>query len=548
MKNINKFLAGTLCALTVVSCQDLDTEYLGGYVTTDQKGEVLEKNPDMALAGVTAIYSNYNQYGQVYDEHFDFGYPALMMGMDIQGMDFVGKNSGYNWMNEWESFSRANPQGVPTSMMWYHVYKNLKVANDVIATINPETENSQLKFYLAQSLAMRAFGYFNLAQTYQFTYVGNESKPCVPIITDVNAEEAGTNGAPRATVQEVYDQIMADLNTAVTLFEGTNLTPSQVIDSKPKRMIDIAVAYGLRARVNLVMNKWSDAAADAKKAIELFGGRPYTRAEVSRPAFSNIDDPSWMWGIAVAETDRVVTIGICNFPSFMGTFTGSGYSVYGAWKWCGKVLYDAIPSTDVRKGWFIDENYTSPNIDAQMQAFINKYICPDPAKLTYGKDNSNYIMPYTQVKFAPYNNVVGGSTNANDIPLMRIEEMHYIYAEATAMGGNLAGAKSYLEEFVKTYRDPTFASAASSAEDFQNEVWYQRRMEFWGEGLSYFDIMRLKKGIDRRGCLFPEAYTYDIPYGSDVMIYCIPEGEITANKMISQKDNNESGSQPKPVI
>ena len=34
MKNINKILAGTFCALSVVSCQDLDTEYLGDYVTT----------------------------------------------------------------------------------------------------------------------------------------------------------------------------------------------------------------------------------------------------------------------------------------------------------------------------------------------------------------------------------------------------------------------------------------------------------------------------------------------------------------------------------
>lgn len=546
MKNINKILVGTFCALAAVSCQDLDSEYLGAYVTTDQKGNVLEENPDMALAGVTAIYSNYNLYGLVYDNHFDFGYPALMMGMDLQGIDFICKNSGYNWMSNWESFNTANPQGRPTNMMWYHVYKNLKVANDVISTIATDTENPQLKFFLAQALAMRAFDYFVLAQTYQFTYVGNESKPCVPIITDVNAEEAGLNGAPRATVQEVYEQILSDINTSITLFEGTNVTPVQVIDSKPKRMIDIAVAHGLRARINLVMNKWSEAAADAKDAIELFSGRPYTLSEVSRPAFSNIEDSSWMWGIAVAETDRVVTTGICNFPSFMGTFTSSGYNVYGAWKWCSESLYNSIPATDVRKGWFLDEDYTSGNIDAQMQSFVNKYV--NKEKLTYGADNSNYIMPYTQVKFAPYNNVVGGTTNACDIPMMRVEEMHYIYAEATAMSGNPSGAKTYLENFVKTYRNPAYSTSATSAEDLQNEIWNQRRVEFWGEGLSYFDIMRLKKNIDRRGAKFPEEFTYNIDYGSDVMIYCIPEGEITANKMISQDDNNPSGTKPDPVI
>jgi len=30
-----------------------------------------------------------------------------------------------------------------------------------------------------------------------------------------------------------------------------------------------------------------------------------------------------------------------------------------------------------------------------------------------------------------------------------------------------------------------------------NEVWWQRRVEFWGEGLATFDIKRLEKGIIR---------------------------------------------------
>lgn len=546
MKNINKFLVGSFCAMAAVSCQDLDTEYLGGYVTTDQKENTLEKNPDMAFAGVTAIFSNYNQYALVYSSHYDFGYPAIMMGLDLQGMDMAAKNSGYNWMAYWEGFTACNPNGVPTSMMWYHIYKNLKVVNDLLATISPETENDDLKYYRAQGLAMRAFGYFNLAQTYQFTYVGNETKPCVPIITDVNSAECAANGAPRATVQEVYDQILTDLNDAIALLGSTPVTAEDVIDSKPKRMVSLAVAYGLRARVNLVMNKWAEAAEDAKNAIQNFDGRPYTMTEVSSPSFNTLDDAAWMWGFAIAETDRVVTTGICNFPSFMGSFNSSGYITYGAWKWCSKSLYESIPTRDVRKGWFLDEDYLSNNIPTQWQAYLDNYVNAD--KLTYEQDNSNYIMPYTQVKFAPYNDVLGQTTNACDIPLMRVEEMYYIYAEATAMGGNAAAAKSFLEDFVKTYRNPGYSTTASTAAELQDEIWHERRMEFWGEGLSYFDIMRLKKDINRVGAAFPSAWTYNIPYGSAAMIYCIPNAEIQTNKQISESDNNPSASKPTPVI
>ena len=40
--------------------------------------------------------------------------------------------------------------------------------------------------------------------------------------------------------------------------------------------------------------------------------------------------------------------------------------------------------------------------------------------------------------------------NCNDLCYMRAEEMWLIEAEALAMGGNIAGGKSLLEEFVKT--------------------------------------------------------------------------------------------------
>lgn len=83
---------------------------------------------------------------------------------------------------------------------------------------------------------------------YQHTYKGNESKPCVPLITNENANEAAANGCARSTVQEVYDQIMSDLNKAVSLLENTDKTRGT-----DKRYISKEVAYGLRARVNLTM-------------------------------------------------------------------------------------------------------------------------------------------------------------------------------------------------------------------------------------------------------------------------------------------------------
>ncbi len=72
--------------------------------------------------------------------------------------------------------------------------------------------------------------------------------------------------------------------------------------------------------------------------------------------------------------------------------------------------------------------------------------------------------------------------------------MILIRAEALAMGGNPGTGKSVLENFVKTYRDPSYICPVSDAKGIQDEVWYQRRVELWGgEGFSLFDVKRLKK-------------------------------------------------------
>ena len=122
---------------------------------------------------------------------------------------------------------------------------------------------------------------------------------------------------------------------------------------------------------------------------------------------------------------------------------------------------------------------------------------------------------------------------------MRVEEMYYIVAEAEAQ----SGSTTTLTNFVKTYRDPSFAPSG----DAKEVVWNQRRVEFFGEGLSYFDLQRLKKPVDRRGGGYEPDMVFNIPADDAARIYPIPMSEINANKLISDADNNPTASLPKPV-
>ncbi|MDR0982173.1 MAG: RagB/SusD family nutrient uptake outer membrane protein [Culturomica sp.] len=533
MIRIKKYtvLYSALVALFMTSCVDMDTKPNAAFVTSEQKEDVYESNPDMVKASVTGITSLFSIYGNSSSvilgslRHSDIGYGSIMLSTDSRGMDFVSESTGYNWFSGGVEFSDNLKTSDETYMIWMTIYNQLNATRLITSVIDPATDNEELQFYLAQALTIRAFDYFTLAQLYQFNYVGHEDALCVPIITEKNADDVAVNGAARATVRAVYDTIMSDLNKAVELLESSS------VERDDKRYVNKAVAYGLRARVNLTMQNWDAAAADAKKAIDESGATPYTIAQVQRPAFSDIEDNSWMWGILIAETDRVVTSGIVNFPSHMGSLN-YGYASVGAWRRVSEALYNSIPASDVRKGWFLDGDKKSANLNPAEQSYIV---------------NTAGAPAYTQVKYAPYKGELYTSENACDIPLMRIEEMYLILAEAQAMGGDPATGKTTLENFVKTYRNPSYTCTASTPEGVQDAVWYQRRLELWGEGLSYYDIMRLKKGIDRRGAGFQAEYVFNIPAEDNILIYRIPEREEQTNPLISDADNNPATSTPSPV-
>lgn len=532
MNKYSKYFLSALVAATTVGCNDLDTEPMGQYLTSDEKSEAIASNPDLAKAGVVAISTTFYQWAQIITNetvHTDYGWPSVMLAMDSRGADMVSSDLGYNWYSTNAQMADCTDNSYLTRFAWYTLYKQILSCNTVLAPMPEEITDPTTKYYAAQALAARAWAYTQLAQLYQHTYLTNPSAACVPLITEKNSDEAADAGCARNTVEEVYAQIMDDLNNAVNYLEASGMSGEDVIDTGAKRFISTGTAYGLRARVNLLMGKWAEAASDAQNAISKSGATPYTIAEAGQPTFTDLSDHSWMWGIYVGESDRVVTTGICNWPSHLGSLN-YGYASVGGWRAIAKNLYASIPSTDVRKGWFIDGDGQSANLTAQQQRYI---LAQSP-------------LPYTQVKFAPYQGVLGTSNNACDVPLMRVEEMYLILAEAKGMTSAADGAQ-VLNDFVKTYRNPSYNYTATTSEALRDEVWHQRRIELWGEGMSMYDVVRLRKGIDRRGGGWESQWVYNIEPGAQINVLPIPQAEINANPMISEGQNNQAVPTPTPV-
>jgi hypothetical protein len=131
---------------------------------------------------------------------------------------------------------------------------------------------------------------------------------------------------------------------------------------------------------------------------------------------------------------------------------------------------------------------------------------------------------------------------------MRVEEMILIQAEGLAKSGNEAQAKSILENFVKTYRDPSY-SADAGGRTLADEIWFQRRVELWGEGFFMSDAKRLGKPIVRihsadsktNGSNIPEAWQFNISPDNAYLNMRFPTTEMNNNRGIV---DNQGGTQP----
>ena len=457
MKITNKYLLFASAVLMFTSC-DLDKEMEGQYIGGEQNENIIEQRPNMTVAAVNGMAAKLNAFATVSTaenpDHNDFGIAAVHQTWEQSGQDMPCSTSGYNWFGTAQNYSDRLYTSSLDELIWKTFYNHMDAANKVLL-LTENTEDPDMLIYRGQAFAARAYDYLNLAQAYQFTYAGHENSLCVPIVTEnMTEEEKQTN--PRATVQQVYEQILSDLNQAIELLTGYE-------NGTNKDKIDEAVAYGLRARANLLMQKWADAAKDAEKAIA--GGTPQTLQQVSTPTFNSASASSWLWGVLITPDNDVVTTGIINWPSHLCSLTGNGYTTLtGTFRYVSSALYDQIPDTDIRKQWFISPEGTSTLVD-------NATVDGTPVIEYFG------LAPYTNVKFGAYQDVMGNTTNSQDWPLMRVEEMYLIKAEGEAMSGNLPTAKQTLENFVKTYRNPSYVCNASSAEAMQDEIWLQRRME-----------------------------------------------------------------------
>lgn len=466
--------------LILVSC---DKEFLDTVPESTINSDQLATSASANQALVSGIYSALRSYGlAIGGNHEDYGHKSVLSAMDMMSNDMLMTKSSwygsfYNYLGRQQTNSRSR-------LVWNTYYPQIKSANIVINAIPATTADEKLKIIRGQAIALRGYFYFMLARTYGPTYVGNESKLCVPLYFEPTLE-----GKARSTVSEVYIQIENDLKESIDLLMKYKRSNNDSVDK--------TVAQAFLADVYLEMGKYSEAA---------------NMAHLAKQDYTLLNETEWFSGFSVTKTNETMwgatlnsSIGtfVANFFGHFDNTNPSGYAGgLGVYKNIDKKLYNSISNTDFRKKAFVSPNGSSlyPNL-------------PE----------------YANIKFRD------PTINAGSYIYLRSSEMFYIEAEALARSGNETTAKQVLYEITIT-RDPAYILSTNSGADLINEIILQKRIELWGEGCAWYDMKRLGVGLSRDylGTNHPAFGKFNISAGDNKFIFQMPQAEMDANPLIVQ--------------
>lgn len=518
--------------LLLAGCSDInDIMTESGDISTDEVKRTLKANPARFEAELKGLFTMGFIPGQTEPSDDDCGIFTIFITDDCAGPDMVTNFDGSNWFNYSARFDDRIRDSRTNAIIFFTGYKVIGAANSLIKKFDVNDNTEQAKTFVGNAKAMRAYMYLLLAPHYQRSYIVDKTAPCLPLVTDQTPEDK----APAlSSVETIYNQIISDLTEAKELLANYK--------RPDKRYFNNAVICGLLARTYLAMGDYSKALQFSQEAIETTDAKPASIADVSKPTFCNASEQNWMWG-AILTNEDVAPRGLATSTSQLCSFLKYGYTtVTQNYRDINVLLYKKISDTDVRKEWWIAPIKPNSLTPAQSNSHLKG--------LEWTEDNQtlkeNEIIlgrlpsklpfrAFTNIKFGMKEGV-GADRFNNDIPLMRIEEMHLIKAEALAMTDKTSEAKQELESLIKTYRDPQYAVSATTKEQLQNEVWLQRRIELWGEGFSLYDVMRLQKPIIKiQGGVWtnmPSAYWFNIKANEHIMHYPIVLKEMNNNANI----------------
>lgn len=417
-----------LAGVSLVSCK----KYLDEKPNNAIASEDAIVDAGSARAAITGAYDRVQGY-------YAANYPTLGT-ITADNVVFNGTLSEYLQLDQ----NAIPTDNVITVATYQGIYKAINSANSVIAALpgvsDPTLTATEKSKILGEAYFIRALSYFDLARGWGGVQL--QLKP-----TD---NLSGLKGVKRSTLDQTYDQVLADLTQAEQLLPEDNTTRNRAQKS---------TARALRARLHLYRKQWADAETYASQVIS------NTKYTLVKP-----------------------------YKTFFTAPFGSSESVF-------ELTFSANDKNSFWSTWYPSSqggSFTLKPSEAIVAKLSNPLVGGTRNSLIAGTSPNVYGILY---------NTVGVSTDPAYV--IRIAELYLIRAEARAQLGKLEDAAADLNA-VRDRAGLLPATATTQAALLQ-AIEDENCVEFAFEAHRWFDLVRTGRAGDVLGITNPDRYLFPIP-------------------------------------
>ena len=472
MKRIVIYMFAAAAALSLASCKD----FL-------EKADPLSQSTELTLSDYTGLdKATLGAYSYLAGSGWYGGVRVLTSEMR-SGNGFKHKDHSSNRyvveMN-W-NFTADMPGDIGN--IWGYGYFTIARANNVINNLEgketADVTTQDLNNLKAECLFLRALSHFEIVTLFGQPYTYKPDSPGCPIVlvTDESAKPA------RATVKEVYNQIVADLREAENIIDP-DYTRSSVADRKA--VVSIGAIRALLSRVYLYMGEWQKCADYATKVIEDDSYAMWDAEEYAG---------AWANNTGGSEVIFEIYKDLNNLSNLDCSYMTCPSGAYGDCL-CSPELYGLYQDGDVRKDLYVQDSEETGLF------WTGKYT----GKGLYSPD-------------------------ANNVVVLRLSEMYLNRAEAILNGAT--SESTALEDLnviaVNRGLDPYTTYG-------QQEIRTERRLELAWEGHYFYDLARWGVGVTRTPDAFLSATNANIEFPSHRWVLPIPKRELEVNENLVQNE------------
>lgn len=460
MKKIQKIktIISTLLLIVFInSCTDLDQDFYGQ--VKDENLWNSKTDFDQAINGAIRFLDQ--PYGY-YTMHFFL--------MEDAATDYFDGNS--NDANEYTAFQNWRTN-YPTSFswgVWSPLYQSIYQCNLILERLDKFPIRTGTEFEaddLANKSKIKGQAHFFRALNYYFAqnYFGG-----VPIVISADDKRESIAKSSREEVRKLVED---DLILAANLLPNSVEVKSDILPSRPSKQ----AAYGLLARLYINWESRADRWQKTSDACDAIINNPSGLG--LEPVYSDIFSLTKEknkeivfaieHSIASGSSQNFLLNNYTYSPSNMLNPVGAQIGYNGNWQVKRIELFDLFAVNDVRKKQILAsyprKNGGTTNLFGG-SLLVNKYPL-DPKNLS---------------------NNFGG----NDQPIIRYADILIMKAEAQLNLSNFPGAIALINQIQNRAGLGSLPAATNTFELLNEEIYKERRREFFFEGLGRTDMIRFK--------------------------------------------------------